>query len=63
MVCEAISENKNEDDDDNGGPVGIWIGDFGWLGFCSMSMSGEKVVEYDGGEVHKQGDFPFKKNK
>jgi hypothetical protein len=41
--------------------VGIRIGDFGWLGFCSMSMSGEKVVEYNGGEGQKQGDKSFER--
>lgn len=36
--------------------VGIRMGDFCWLGFCDMSMSGEKVVEYDGGEAQKQSN-------
>jgi len=53
---EVISENKN---DDNSGYNCIRMVNFGWLGI--WIMSGEKVVEYDGGEGQKQGDLSFER--
>jgi hypothetical protein len=57
--CEVISENKN-DNDDNSGYNCIRMVNFGWLGI--WVMSGEKVVEYDGGKDRNRETCHLREN-